>query len=247
MEGQNERIKALVPDYQDKFEKATAEETLAFFAKEFGNKISFSSSLGAEDQVITHMLAEISPQTAVFTLDTGRIFPETYDLMEKTQKKYGKHIEVFFPDYHRVEEMVKEKGINLFYRSVENRKLCCHIRKVEPLKRAFKDLDAWICGLRRDQSITRFNNKRVEWDDQNGLMKINPLIDWSEDEVWDYIRKHDIPYNELHDKGFPSIGCQPCTRAILPGEDVRAGRWWWEQPEKRECGLHNRPVKSKKD
>ncbi len=247
MEAQNERIKALIPEYQDRFEKATAEETLEFFARKFGNKISFSSSLGAEDQVITHMLAEISPQTTIFTLDTGRIFPETYDLMEKTQEKYGKHIEVFFPDYERVEEMVKENGINLFYRSVENRKLCCHIRKVEPLKRAFQNLDAWICGLRRDQSITRFNNKRVEWDDQNGLMKINPLIDWSEDEVWGYIRKHDIPYNELHDKGFPSIGCQPCTRAILPGEDVRAGRWWWEQPEKRECGLHNRPVRSKKD
>ncbi len=247
MEAQNERIKALIPEYQDRFAKATAEETLEFFTREFGSKISFSSSLGAEDQVITHMLAEISPQTTIFTLDTGRIFPETYDLMEKTREKYGKHIEVFFPDYEQVEEMVKEKGINLFYRSVENRKLCCHIRKVEPLKRAFKDLDAWICGLRRDQSITRFNNKRVEWDDQNGLMKINPLIDWSEDEVWDYIRKYDIPYNELHDKGFPSIGCQPCTRAVLPGEDVRAGRWWWEQPEKRECGLHNRPVKSKKD
>jgi phosphoadenosine phosphosulfate reductase len=136
--------------------------------------------------------------------------------------------------------MVNEKGINLFFQSVENRKQCCHIRKIEPLKRAFSGLDVWICGLRREQSTTRTQNEMVECDEANGLIKLNPLIDWTEQQVWDYIKEHNVPYNVLHDKGFPSIGCQPCTRAIFPGEDVRAGRWWWENPETKECGLHNR-------
>jgi phosphoadenosine phosphosulfate reductase len=221
----------------------SAEDVLAFCINKFGNKIGFATSMGAEDQVLTDMIAKISKQANIFTLDTGRLFPETYNLIDKTNKFYGIKINVFFPDYKEVEEMVREKGINLFYDSVENRERCCYLRKKVPLKRAFKGLDAWICGLRKDQSITRFNNQMVEWDEQHGLLKINPLIDWSEEQVWDYIRKHNVPYNDLHDKGFPSIGCQPCTRAIKPGEDVRAGRWWWEQPEKRECGLHNRPVK----
>lgn len=227
----------------NQYESSTAEEVLAQMAEKFGSKIAFASSLGAEDQVITHMLASINKNIKIFTLDTGRLFPETYQLIDKTNKAYGINIEVYFPDNQQVEEMVAQKGINLFYESIENRKECCYIRKVVPLKRAFSTLDAWICGLRREQSITRFGNKRVEWDEANELIKINPLIDWSEEQVWDYIKKHNIPYNELHDKGFPSIGCQPCTRAVKPGEDVRAGRWWWEQPEKRECGLHNRPVK----
>lgn len=225
------------------YEPSTAEDVLAQMVAKFGSKIAFASSLGAEDQVITHMLASISKDIKIFTLDTGRLFPETYELIDKTNKAYGINIEVYFPDNKQVEEMVAQKGINLFYERIENRKECCHIRKVVPLKRAFSTLDAWICGLRRDQSVTRFGNKRVEWDEANELIKINPLIDWTEEQVWDYIKKHNIPYNELHDKGYPSIGCQPCTRAVKPGEDVRAGRWWWEQPEKRECGLHNRPVK----
>lgn len=225
------------------YEPSTAEDVLAQMVDKFGSKIAFASSLGAEDQVITHMLASINKDIKIFTLDTGRLFPETYQLIDKTNKAYGINIEVYFPDNQQVEEMVAQKGINLFYESIENRKECCHIRKVVPLKRAFSTLDAWICGLRREQSITRFGNKRVEWDEANELIKVNPLIDWTEEQVWDYIKKHNIPYNELHDKGFPSIGCQPCTRAVKPGEDVRAGRWWWEQPEKRECGLHNRPVK----
>jgi len=225
------------------YEKATPEETLKQVVQQFGNKIAFASSLGAEDQVITHMLANLNAGTKIFTLDTGRLFAETYQLIDKTNKAYGINVDVYFPDYKHVEEMVAQKGINLFYDSIENRKQCCNIRKIEPLQRAFSELDAWICGLRREQSITRFGNKRIEWDEANGLIKINPLIDWTEEQVWEYIKKHNIPYNELHDKGFPSIGCQPCTRAIKPGEDVRAGRWWWEQPEKRECGLHNRPVK----
>jgi len=219
------------------------EEVLRYFIENFNQKIGFASSFGAEDQVLTDMISKISKKVNIFTLDTGRLFPETYDLIDKTRKHYDIPIRVLFPDYKKVEEMVQKKGINLFYESIENRELCCGLRKKEPLKRAFKSLDGWICGLRRDQSITRFNNQLVEWDEQHGLLKINPLIDWSEEQVWDYIRKYNVPYNELHDKGFPSIGCQPCTRAIQPGEDVRAGRWWWEQPEKRECGLHNRPVK----
>lgn len=221
----------------------TPQEVLAYFIDRCDQKIGFATSMGAEDQVLTDMICKINKNVNIFTLDTGRLFPETYNLIEKTSKHYDIKIKVFFPDYNKVEEMVQEKGINLFYESVENRERCCYLRKKEPLHRAFKGLESWICGLRRDQSVTRFNNKLVEWDEQHGLLKVNPLIDWSEEQVWDYIKKHNVPYNELHDKGFPSIGCQPCTRAIKPGEDVRAGRWWWEQPEKRECGLHNRPIK----
>lgn len=236
-------MKDKINELNAKVENARAVECLRFFLKEYKGKIALSSSMGAEDQVLTDMVANIDPETRIFTLDTGRIFPETYDLIDKTNKKYGISIDVMFPDHKAIQQMVKEKGINLFYESVENRKLCCHIRKIEPLKRAFEGLDVWICGLRREQSVTRYNTKMVEWDDANAMIKVNPLIDWKEKDVWDYIKTNDVPYNELHDKGFPSIGCQPCTRAIKPGEDVRAGRWWWEEPEQKECGLHNRPVK----
>jgi phosphoadenosine phosphosulfate reductase len=147
---------------------------------------------------------------------------------------------VYFPDAGRVEEMVNTKGINLFFESVENRKLCCNIRKIEPLKRAFAGLDVWICGLRREQSVTRQDMQLIEWDKGNSIIKLNPLIDWTEEEVRKYIKDHGIPYNPLHDKGYPSIGCQPCTRAIFPGEDIRAGRWWWENPDTKECGLHKK-------
>jgi len=218
----------------------TSTEVLQWFLKEFDGKVAFSTSLGVEDQVITHMIAGIDKSAGIFTLDTGRVFPETYDLMDITAKKYDLTIRVMFPDASKVEEMVNAKGINLFYESIENRKLCCNIRKIEPLKRAFKGLDAWICGLRREQSVTRKDLQLVEWDEMNGLIKVNPLIDWTEEQVWDFIKLHNVPYNKLHDQGFPSIGCQPCTRAILPGEDVRAGRWWWENPETRECGLHKK-------
>lgn len=218
----------------------SAQEVIEWFLREFEGKVAFSTSLGAEDQAITQMIAKVDKAADIFTLDTGRLFPETYDLIDLTSKKYDLKIRVMFPDASRVEEMVNEKGINLFYDSIENRKLCCHIRKIEPLKRAFTGLDAWICGLRREQSITRKDVRLVEWDENNGLIKVNPLIEWTETELWDYIKANQIPYNKLHDTGFPSIGCQPCTRAILPGEDVRAGRWWWENPETRECGLHKR-------
>lgn len=222
------------------FEKKTPQEVLSYFLHEYKGRIALSSSLGIEDQVLTHMVCNINNSTKVFTLDTGRLFPETYSLIDATNKHFGINIEVYFPDAANVEEMVRSKGINLFYDSIENRKLCCRTRKLEPLKRAFKNLDVWICGLRKDQSITRFFSGMVEWDEANGLLKINPLINWNEKMVWEYIRVHHIPYNELHDKGFPSIGCQPCTRTVSKGEDIRSGRWWWEAPEHKECGLHKR-------
>ena len=227
-----------INELNKQFTNANPEKVLSFFLKAFKGRIALASSLSAEDQVLTHMILNIDPTAGIFTLDTGRLFPETHDVLERTNKKYGIKIEVYVPDADRVEKMVNEKGINLFYNSVEDRKLCCQVRKIEPLKRALQKLDAWICGLRSEQSVTRINIKTVEWDHANGLLKINPLINWREEQVWDYIKAHDVPYNKLHDKGFPSIGCQPCTRAVKPGEDIRTGRWWWEEPEKKECGLH---------
>lgn len=229
-----------IEELNKKFEKATAQEVVNWFVEEFKGKIALSSSLGAEDQVLTDMVVKSGVETTVFTLDTGRLFPETYDLISRTASKYKIKIKVYFPDNKKVEEMVNEKGMNLFYNSIENRKLCCGIRKLEPLKRAFKGLDAWICGLRADQAVTREDTQVVEWDELNKMIKINPLVKWSEEEVWDYIKTNKVPYNKLHDKNFPSIGCQPCTRAIMEGEDVRAGRWWWESPDSKECGLHKR-------
>jgi len=226
--------------YNSRLEGATPQEIIAFFSKEFSGRIAFASSLGAEDQVIVEMISAIDPRMKIITLDTGRLFQETYDLLDITRKKYGLSIEVCFPDAMDVEEMVNSRGINLFYDSVENRKLCCFIRKTEPLTRALQGMTAWMCGLRREQSVTRQQIKAVEWDSIQRKIKVNPLVNWSQEQVWDYIREHKIPYNSMHDKGYPSIGCLPCTRAIMEGENIRAGRWWWESPENRECGLHKR-------
>jgi len=226
--------------YNSRLQGLSPQEIIAFFAEEFRGRIAFATSLGAEDQVITEMVAGIDPVMKIFTLDTGRLFQETYDLLDITRRKYNLPIEISFPDAMDVEEMVNTRGINLFYDSIENRKLCCFIRKTEPLARALQSMDAWICGLRRDQSVTRQQVKIVEWDSIQKKIKVNPLANWSQEEVWRYIHDHKIPYNTLHDKGFPSIGCLPCTRAVLPGEDIRAGRWWWESPENRECGLHQK-------
>lgn len=228
-----------INDYNLRFVNKSPEEVLNYFLKAYKGKIALSSSLGAEDQVLTHLVTQIDPGTRIFTLDTGRLYPETYDLIDRTNSRYNIRMEVFFPEAGDVQEMVKEKGVNLFYESIENRKLCCNIRKIKPLQRALDGLDVWITGLRKNQAVTRNNGKLVELDaNNNGRIKLNPLIDWSEQQVWDFIEMHRVPYNKLHDKGFPSIGCQPCTRAIGPGEDLRAGRWWWEQPEQKECGLH---------
>ena len=228
----------------ERFARSTPEEVLAYFLKRYGGRIALSSSLGLEDQVLTDMVCKVGSAVKVtpriFTLDTGRLFPETYSLIDRTNMKYGVRIEVFFPDARQVEEMVALDGVNLFYESEDKRKKCCHVRKLEPLARAFKGLDAWICGLRREQSVTRRDMQLIEWDAPNGLIKINPLIDWTERQVREYVAEHGVPYNPLHDKGFPSIGCQPCTRAVKEGEDIRAGRWWWESPDHKECGLHKR-------
>jgi phosphoadenosine phosphosulfate reductase len=218
----------------------SADQILQNALSTFGDKITFATSLGAEDQVITYLISKINKSASIFTLDTGRVFPETYDLLHRTINRYGIEIKSYYPDTLQVEEMVNAKGINLFYESIENRKLCCHVRKIVPLRRALNGMDAWITGLRREQSVTRNDLKIVEWDAGNGLIKINPLLEWSEEQVWNFIREKDIPYNKLHDQGFPSIGCQPCTRAIAKGEDLRAGRWWWEMPDSKECGLHGK-------
>ena len=208
----------------------------------FGDKIVFASSLGEEDQVITDMISKVAPRIGIFTLDTGRLYQETYDLLAKSQKKYHNlRFEVYFPDTKAVEEMVRSKGINLFYESVENRKLCCGIRKVEPLKRALTNVDAWIVGLRKEQAVTRGDIQNFEWDTANNKIKINPLADWTLAQVRSYIKEHHVDVNPLHAQGYISIGCAPCTRAVKEGEDIRAGRWWWENPEQKECGLHNNP------
>jgi len=232
--------KELINKWNSELKDSTPSEVIAFFLKQFPNKVALSTSLGIEDQALTEIVASIDNKARIFTLDTGRLFPETYDLLDRTCKKYKIKIDVYFPDTAEIEEMVNNKGINLFYDSIENRKLCCNMRKLVPLARAMKGLDAWITGLRRDQSVTRTDMQLVEWDDNNNILKINPLINWTEQDVWDYIESKNIPYNTLHKKGFASIGCQPCTRAIEQGEDIRAGRWWWENPDTKECGLHEK-------
>jgi phosphoadenosine phosphosulfate reductase len=215
------------------------EEILKWAADTFLPTIGFASSFGAEDVVLVEMIARVAPGIKIFTLDTGRLHDETYEVMEKIRYKYNVQIESYFPDATAVENLEREKGFYSFRDSIENRKECCHIRKVEPLHRALSSLDAWITGLRRDQAVTRANTQPVEIDEANGgLIKVNPLVEWTNDQVWGYIKANRIPYNALHDRNFPSIGCAPCTRAIEPGEDIRAGRWWWELPEYKECGLH---------
>ncbi|HYY25143.1 MAG TPA: phosphoadenylyl-sulfate reductase [Candidatus Udaeobacter sp.] len=206
----------------------------------FHPRLALACSFQAEESVLIDMMHRVrGSDFRVFTLDTGRLNQETYDCMDAIRARYGIEIEVFFPDAAKVEDMVRRHGLNLFYESVDLRKLCCGIRKVEPLKRALKELSAWMTGLRREQAVTRVDVRKIELDKDHGnIVKINPLVDWSYEEIWSYIRENNVPYNRLHDKGYPSIGCLPCTRAIQPREDVRAGRWWWENPDTKECGLH---------
>lgn len=200
----------------------------------------FANSLGAEDMVLTDLIARHYSGIGMFTLDTGRLPQETYDLMQKVKEHYGVAIYAYFPDASTVEDYVAQHGPNGFYDSIALRKRCCFIRKVEPLKRALAGKKAWVTGMRREQSATREELELSAYDSDHGLQKFNPLRDWSEKEVWSYIKQHNVPYNALHDRFFPSIGCAPCTRAITPGEDIRSGRWWWENPESKECGLHTR-------
>ncbi len=236
-----ETLEQIVTNLREQTDGLSAEDLIAAVWQRFDGKIALATSLGAEDQVLTHMLHQRVERPVLFTLDTGRLPQETYDVMQATRRRYGVNIEVMFPDFELVQDMVKTHGPNLFYESVELRKRCCYVRKIEPLKRALTGLETWICGLRRGQSTTRTTLERIDVDEQFGLIKIAPLADWSTEQVWDYIKAHEVPYNTLHDRGYPSIGCAPCTRAVPDGLDIRAGRWWWEAPEHKECGLHLRP------
>lgn len=229
----------------DDFDAKSAQDVLRWALETFGTNIGLASSFGAEDVVIIDMMTQIDKnRTKVFTLETGRLNQETYDVMDAIRARYGIPIEAYFPEQKEVEEMVRSKGMNLMYENVENRKLCCELRKVHPLNRALASLDGWITGLRRDQVATRATTRKIEIDTAHGgIIKLNPITDWTSDVVWDYIHKNNVPYNKLHDKGFPSIGCEPCTRAVKPGEDPRAGRWWWESAAQKECGLHFDPTK----
>ncbi len=221
------------------FSSADLSEVLTFLLEKYDKKVILASSLGLEDQVLTHSLLSLNKEARIFVLDTLRLNDETYDVLNETKKKYQFEYEIYYPNKRAVNKLTKEKGVNSFYESIENRKECCAIRKLEPLQRVLKTVDVWITGLRKDQSITRKNMKLFEYDEQYNILKINPLINWSYDDVWEAVNQYDIPYNKLHDKGYPSIGCDPCTRAIKLGEDLRAGRWWWEAADQKECGLHN--------
>ncbi|MEH6626855.1 MAG: phosphoadenylyl-sulfate reductase [Motiliproteus sp.] len=201
-------------------------------------EITFANSMGAEDVVITDLICRYVPEIEIFSLDTGRLPEETLSLLAKIEERYDRKVVVYYPEAAAVEAYVHNNGINAFYQSQEMRKGCCYVRKVEPLKRALSNKKAWITGIRREQAVTRDTIAFSEWDEGNQLQKINPLADWSEKEVWAYVKAEEVPYNELHNKHYPSIGCAPCTRSISAGEDVRAGRWWWENPESKECGLH---------
>lgn len=220
-----------------------AEEMLDWALDTFGDRIALASSFGAEDVVLVDMLARLSAHPRIFAIDTGRLHEATYEVMDRIRERYGLSIESYFPQTEAVEQLAREEGFYSFRRSLEARHACCMVRKVEPLKRALNGIDAWFTGLRREQSVTRAEVRIVARDEAHGgIVKINPLADWTEQQVWDYLRQHEVPYNRLHDEGFPSIGCEPCTRAVKPGEHPRAGRWWWESPEHKECGLHVGPV-----
>ncbi len=212
-------------------------EVLLQAVREFA-PVTFANSLGAEDMVLTDLIAKHALPIAMFSLDTGRLPAETYELMQQVRTRYSVPLQVYFPDAAKVEAYVAQHGVNGFYDSVENRKACCHVRKVEPLRRALAGKKAWITGMRREQAATRGGLEVSSFDADNGLQKFNPLLEWSNAEVWEYIKANNVPYNKLHDQFYPSIGCAPCTRAIAMGEDIRAGRWWWENPENKECGLH---------
>ena len=226
-------------ELQQKIEQAVAvlTETVHDFAP-----VTFANSLGAEDMVLTDIIDRYHLAIDMFSLDTGRLPQETYDLMQTVRERYTIPLRIYFPNVKQVEVYVAEHGVNGFYESIELRKACCHIRKVEPLRRALQGKRAWVTGIRREQASTRLNLKVSAYDMDNRMQKVNPLLEWSNAEVWEYLKHYEVPYNKLHDKFYPSIGCAPCTRAITPGEDIRSGRWWWEAPETKECGLHSGKV-----
>jgi phosphoadenosine phosphosulfate reductase len=218
---------------------------LAAALEKWHPRIALASSFSLEDAVLIHLLMDIRKDAVVFALDTGRLNPETYECAEALRRRYGVKIQWYFPERAAVEELEREHGLFSFREGVQQRKDCCSIRKVEPLRRALSGLDAWVTGLRREQSVTRTELAVVETDNANGgIIKINPLANWTLFDTWEFVHQHNIPYNALYDRSYTSIGCAPCTRAIEPGEDQRAGRWWWENPEHKECGLHNNPMRS---
>jgi phosphoadenosine phosphosulfate reductase len=219
-------------------QKAAAVRALLGSALAQHGRLVYSNSLGAEAMVLTDIIWSHFPQIDVFSIDTGRLYEETYQLLERLQRRYQRRIRVVYPDAAALERLVARQGVNGFYASLEARLECCRVRKVEPFRRAIAGFAAWVTGVRREQSAGRAHGQAIEWDATHGLYKVSPLLDWSEEEVWQYIRLRGLPYNPLHDRQYPSIGCSPCTRAIQPGESRRAGRWWWERPESRECGLH---------
>lgn len=232
-----QEAKPLDPALQGKLDQVV--ERLQSAWQEYGETLTFANSLGAEDALLTGLIAEQQPEIAQFVLDTGRLPEETLTLLDQVRSRWPQiQLQVFYPDAVQLQEFVTQEGVNAFYRSQELRKACCGVRKLEPLKRALEGKKAWITGLRREQSVTRDQLQYSQWDAGNGLQKLSPLYDWTEAEVWQAIKALKLPYNALHDQGYPSIGCAPCTRAVQPGADPRSGRWWWENPETRECGLH---------
>jgi phosphoadenosine phosphosulfate reductase len=228
----------LIKELKKQLNGLSIEDQLSILISRFPKKVIFTTSLGIEDQVITHKIFSNNLNIKIATLDTGRLFPQTYDVLSNTIIRYNKKIDVYFPEYEDVEKMVTEKGPLSFYKSVENRKECCSLRKVVPLNRALKGMECWISGIRADQSDNRNQMDWLEYDEDKNLYKFHPLFNWSLDEVTRFVKENNVPYNSLHDKGYVSIGCEPCTRAIKPGEDFRAGRWWWENDGPKECGCH---------
>lgn len=228
---------SLSPELEQKSD--AARELLERAVADFGS-VTYANSLGLEAMVLTDLIWTRVPAIEIFSIDTGRLHEETYSLLDRVQRRYGRQIRLYYPDSSRLEEYVSRNGINGFYNGLEERLGCCAIRKVEPFRRAIAGHKAWVTGVRREHSAARALGAPVEWDTQYGLYKVSPLLEWTERDVWEYVRVHKLPYNPLHDRQFPSIGCAPCTRAIEPGQDARAGRWWWENPDSRECGLHPR-------
>ena len=231
-------MNALISEIKKELTGKEIAKQLQYISERFPGEVIFSTSFGLEDQAITYFIAHNNLPIKVFTLDTGRMFPETYSTWSRTVEKYPLTISAYYPEAHSLQEFVTERGPNSFYESVDNRKQCCFIRKVEPLQRALKGYKIWITGIRAEQSNNRLDMPMVEWDEVNQIIKIHPLLSWTWGQVKQFVSKNDVPYNPLHDKGFVSIGCAPCTRATKPGEDFRAGRWWWEDSSKKECGLH---------
>ncbi len=228
-----------VKNLNREFERSSPEDILAWVSENLGRSAALATSFQVQGMVLVDMFAKTDAEARIFTLDTGRLHSHTYDVMDRTREKYNINIEVLFPDKAEVEEMVRSRGVNLFYKSVENRRLCCQVRKTNPLKGYLKPLDAWITSIRADQTEQRADSSKFEIDYLHGrMLKINPIVDWTIDQVWNYVRENEVPYNKLHDMGYPSIGCAPCTRAVEKGEDLRAGRWWWEQDSDKECGIH---------